>query len=951
MPALTDEANLVYTDFVIPGVASSGEHEPVKREIRGLWARVDILFGSLAVNGAISVAKSTRALLYADLAHAADTLAVVYDDPTPAFNGIYAKVGGSGAGSWAITDLALPATFAADLAAVLAAAGEIEGAAAAVEVWAAEATAAAAIAAAAAATTTADAAAAVAAKNLAVARAAAAQAAQGASEVAADRAEAARDLAEIASLTAPNVYETEAAGLAATPDGETFWVQAAEGVALFRDVAGVADPLGVFLTPSTRAVLTVDSVAAAQAAAAPAANRVVSTLGHYFEGDGYSREYVFDPTSMIPDTEGSVLRPANVAGTAPGRLIAVDRQKFTGIAPLANVIESAVQNYAIAGQGLGKIWGIDRVAGEDLYTSDDGRTWTAYCETPSTEGFYRILFTDDGEALLQVGQKTIYRSSGFVSNPGAVTWDLVFDLDVWAGVVGQIEHFNLAGMGHKFIVTHYSASWPGQNWERYGWISFDGGATWEIKYDSRAIHGPTGNHGHMHGVAYDGWADTFYIIEGHGISLGVYYSYDDGDNWERIEFDVDPSNAPTTITPTDKGIVLTSDAEQQRGVLFIARPEDRTAVASMRIVFIHEIESPILVDVADDNLIGFGGVAYREPRTGIVYVGWHNSSSQHPFVTASDGEYSSTIYVETDEIGVDPNPVVARIVVTGADEFLASVINGDGTTAKDLVASVQYGLDKTSQVDPGRMWGGNARGTLANQNGSVSVGPLSRVDGRKGVAVGQRAIAGTDITTIESVAIGCGAEARGNKAIGIGGATTKANGASSINIGGGDLGTDGNNVRIGEGGNAGQSGVSIGHLAGNDGFGNINVGQSTNGQTAIGYTATGQTSVGFLAQSSVNDSTAVGQLAKATGNSAVAFGSQAEATHDGSAAIGQGVQTSAAAQVAVGAKHFEIVELAADPAAPSANRARFFARDNGSGKTQFCVRFPSGAVQVIATEP
>ncbi len=38
------------------------------------------------------------------------------------------------------------------------------------------------------------------------------------------------------------------------------------------------------------------------------------------------------------------------------------------------------------------------------------------------------------------------------------------------------------------------------------------------------------------------------------------------------------------------------------------------------------------------------------------------------------------------------------------------------------------------------------------------------------------------------------------------------------------------------------------------------------------------------------------------------------------------------------------------PAAPPLNAARLFARDNGSGKTQICVRFPTGAVQVIATE-
>jgi hypothetical protein len=40
-----------------------------------------------------------------------------------------------------------------------------------------------------------------------------------------------------------------------------------------------------------------------------------------------------------------------------------------------------------------------------------------------------------------------------------------------------------------------------------------------------------------------------------------------------------------------------------------------------------------------------------------------------------------------------------------------------------------------------------------------------------------------------------------------------------------------------------------------------------------------------------------------------------------------------------------------NPSAPGANRLRLFARDNGSGKTQLCVRFPTGAVQVIKTEP
>jgi len=41
----------------------------------------------------------------------------------------------------------------------------------------------------------------------------------------------------------------------------------------------------------------------------------------------------------------------------------------------------------------------------------------------------------------------------------------------------------------------------------------------------------------------------------------------------------------------------------------------------------------------------------------------------------------------------------------------------------------------------------------------------------------------------------------------------------------------------------------------------------------------------------------------------------------------------------------------ADPAAPAANKGRLYFKDNGAGKTQLVVRFPTGAVQVIATEP
>jgi hypothetical protein len=47
----------------------------------------------------------------------------------------------------------------------------------------------------------------------------------------------------------------------------------------------------------------------------------------------------------------------------------------------------------------------------------------------------------------------------------------------------------------------------------------------------------------------------------------------------------------------------------------------------------------------------------------------------------------------------------------------------------------------------------------------------------------------------------------------------------------------------------------------------------------------------------------------------------------------------------------ELREVSPDPPAPGPDRVRLFARDNGAGKTQLCARFPTGAVQVISTEP
>lgn len=102
MPDLALQSAEVYSDFNTPGVASSGEKEPVKREIRELWANAAAQIAAIREGaGGAYIIKETEADLNADLAHAAGTWArVIADDQSPPQNGYYLKSGASGAGAW-----------------------------------------------------------------------------------------------------------------------------------------------------------------------------------------------------------------------------------------------------------------------------------------------------------------------------------------------------------------------------------------------------------------------------------------------------------------------------------------------------------------------------------------------------------------------------------------------------------------------------------------------------------------------------------------------------------------------------------------------------------------------------------------------------------------------------------------------------------------------------------
>lgn len=93
---MTLTAAEVWRDYNTDGVPASGARQPDKREIRSWATLVEAINGG----GGPSLGYATKAFLVADLAHAANSLAVVYNDATAGNNGLYVKSGVSGSGSW-----------------------------------------------------------------------------------------------------------------------------------------------------------------------------------------------------------------------------------------------------------------------------------------------------------------------------------------------------------------------------------------------------------------------------------------------------------------------------------------------------------------------------------------------------------------------------------------------------------------------------------------------------------------------------------------------------------------------------------------------------------------------------------------------------------------------------------------------------------------------------------
>lgn len=730
----------------------------------------------------------------------------------------------------------------------------------------------------------------------------------------------------------------------------------------------------------------------------------------------------------------------------------------------------------------GYFWATD--TGGVIKRSADGVTWTLYCTVPnvqSTAGdISRILRCDDGEVLV-VSTLRVQRSTGWAS--GSPTWTTVLTNPT----VSFIYPWGADGDGTKFIINHYagsSAGSPDRALSRYGWISTDGGHTFTVKWDSDALWGSVINAlTHLHGCAYDSWADRFYMSEGHDTVTGIYYSDDDGDTWTKLtygaSFDVAPGNAPTTINPTDNGVVFGTD-DATNGVGVLRRGSTTMERAWSRL------------GISNTTLLGYAHMGARDPRTGLVYVVYEaNTSSALDLpcqICGSDGQVADAVWSEPTpgglwrRVAIDDqgrvlaweqrNNQIARGYIPGSGarpghlndtgRVLGGTVSGGrksvavGAEARatgDSAVAVGGGATTSTHngtavgagataIGSGQAFGngatadalGTAVGYQASTTNGLASGYQALAPTSTAVAVGRGARAATDANAAVSNATAVGRDAKANAASGNTtaiGYTALASGAKGVAVGSQTTASGVQSTALGEeavatgtyatavgqlASAANTSATAIGQAASASGSGGLAVGaeavatvtghavgyqavadasgtsmgyqaNTTNG-TAVGYqalapnaasTAVGRgaraatdagaavpdataigrdakanasggntVAIGNAATASGTQATAVGETATASASTATALGQAATASHAGSVALGQGSTTTAASQVQMGARHIELVELAADPAAPT-DAARLYAKDDGGGATGLYVRYPTGSVAQLYT--
>jgi F0F1-type ATP synthase membrane subunit b/b' len=597
--------------------------------------------------------------------------------------------------------------------------------------------------------------------------------------------------------------------------------------------------------------------------------------------------------------------------------------------PLQNISVSPVESDTVIPTTTfgGFLWG--RVA-QNLYRSEDaGKTWIEWGRIP--ESFNTMIPTFDNE-VVATGGNGLYKSEGFwTGNP---TWVK----KVTPNGAAQFHGWSLAGNGEKFMTTEYAA---GSNFpdSRYVRRSLDGGNTWDIVYDSVEVHGKElADSSHLHGIAYDKWADRWYFSEGHGSIAGIYVSEDDGETWQRAEGMAIMDPSPTVIVPTDDGLVCASD-HPNGGLYGVVRRSDPMK---------EELVQTVAWRPAADGTNGFGIYGVRDEKTGIVFIGYRTEKNVAAPVLLAGTTTTGEIVYEWDGDFIAYDDI--RNIVIPKPNHIWFVVSTQGHTKSYIVKAEipNPGTKHVSLEDTGRSLGGTA-----SKATSVALGVGSSTgDSVRSVSLGINA---ETLGTQDNIAIGYQANTNGSHSIAIG--TSSKSESNAVVIGDKAQALSSTVVAIGNSSSATGSGVAIGYnthaKTASVVIGNQSKLETGSNATVVGYDSrvwNEGVSLGYKNTHDGNNGTSVGARTTVTSN-ATAIGNNASALHYNSVAIGKDTSTNLPDQVAVGSRHLMGLALQSVPINPPQGSGILYFKENEEGKLALYVRFPSGLPIEIAVEP
>ncbi len=242
-----------------------------------------------------------------------------------------------------------------------------------------------------------------------------------------------------------------------------------------------------------------------------------------------------------------------------------------------------------------------------------------------------------------------------------------------------------------------------------------------------------------------------------------------------------------------------------------------------------------------------------------------------------------------------------------------------------------------------------------------------------GVSVGRGSGNISTNTRLGATALSSNTTGNSNTAVGSGALLSNTTGSNNVAVGRNALlvnTTGASNTAIGtqtlDANTTGFNNTAVGYIAlGENTTGSNNVAV---GWQVLGQNTTGNNNVAMGLNASAQNTTGGNNVAigggslelNTTGSNNVVIGydsGDAITTGSTNIVIGYDIDVdspTSSNQINVGGVYFHdrlLYTERTDPAAPAINQAVVYARDNGSGKTQLCVRFNTGAVQVIATQP